>query len=83
MCFKLYKNAFLVLVMSLSAISAQAETVLITGSNQGIGLEFAKQYAARGWIVIATHRRDVPPDTLVALQAEFPLVRIEKNGCHR
>ena len=32
-------------------------TVLITGANRGIGLEFARQYAADGWTVIATARR--------------------------
>jgi len=32
-------------------------TVLITGANRGIGLEFARQYAADGWNVIATARR--------------------------
>ncbi|HEU4695470.1 MAG TPA: SDR family oxidoreductase [Sphingomicrobium sp.] len=32
-------------------------TVLITGTNRGIGLEFARQYAADGWDVIATARR--------------------------
>ncbi len=31
-------------------------TVLITGANRGIGLEFARQYAADGWEVIATAR---------------------------
>ena len=31
--------------------------VLITGANRGIGLEFARQYAADGWEVIATVRR--------------------------
>jgi NAD(P)-dependent dehydrogenase (short-subunit alcohol dehydrogenase family) len=31
-------------------------TVLITGANRGIGLEFARQYAERGWRVIATAR---------------------------
>ena len=31
-------------------------TVLITGANRGIGLEFARQYAADGWDVIATAR---------------------------
>ena len=29
-------------------------TVLITGANRGIGLEFARQYSADGWDVIAT-----------------------------
>lgn len=29
------------------------KTVLITGANRGIGLEFAKQYYAAGWRVIA------------------------------
>src|SRR5262245_55194716 len=31
-------------------------TVLITGGNRGLGLEFARQYAANGWTVIATAR---------------------------
>ena len=31
--------------------------VLITGANRGIGLEFARQYAADRWDVIATTRR--------------------------
>jgi NAD(P)-dependent dehydrogenase (short-subunit alcohol dehydrogenase family) len=29
-------------------------SVLITGANRGIGLEFARQYSAEGWKVIAT-----------------------------
>jgi NAD(P)-dependent dehydrogenase (short-subunit alcohol dehydrogenase family) len=41
-------------------------TVLITGSNRGIGLEFARQYAQRGWRVIATCRT---PDRASELQA--------------
>ena len=35
-------------------------TVLITGANRGIGLEFAHQYAADGWDVIATARESSP-----------------------
>lgn len=38
-------------------------TVLVTGANRGIGLEFARQYAGDGWEVIATTRGaaiDVP-----------------------
>ncbi len=31
-------------------------TVLITGANRGIGLEFARQYSADGWDVVATVR---------------------------
>ena len=31
-------------------------TVLITGANRGLGLEFARQYSAEGWEVIATAR---------------------------
>ena len=61
----------------LSANVAQAETVLITGANRGIGLEFAKQFAAMDWYVIATHRRETAPDTLTLLRAEFPKVQIE------
>ena len=55
----------------------RAETVLITGANSGIGLEFAKQYAAKGWTTIATHRRQETPESLAELLAEFPNVRIE------
>jgi NAD(P)-dependent dehydrogenase (short-subunit alcohol dehydrogenase family) len=32
-------------------------TVLITGANRGIGLEFARHYAADGWEVIVTARQ--------------------------
>ncbi len=31
-------------------------TVLITGASRGLGLEFARQYAADGWRVVATCR---------------------------
>jgi NAD(P)-dependent dehydrogenase (short-subunit alcohol dehydrogenase family) len=34
-----------------------AKTVLVLGANRGLGLEFAKQYAADGYDVIATCRR--------------------------
>jgi NAD(P)-dependent dehydrogenase (short-subunit alcohol dehydrogenase family) len=35
-------------------------TILITGANRGIGLEFARQYALDGWEVIATARKSSP-----------------------
>ena len=65
------------LVLTLCITSARAETVLVTGSNRGIGLEFVRQYAARGWTVIATART---PETAIALQelaAKHPKIRIE------
>ena len=64
-----------VLVLGLFAATGQvapteaadgAPTVLVTGANRGIGLEFVKQYAAKGWRVIATAR---DPDGAKALQA--------------
>ena len=48
-------------------------TVLITGANRGLGLEFARQYAADGWSVIGTCR---DPDTAGELRA-IDGVRIE------
>jgi len=53
-------------------------TVLITGSNRGIGLEFAKQYAERGWHVIATARKPGEADDLKALASQFDKVIIEQ-----
>ena len=66
------------LALAGTAGNATADTVLITGANQGIGLEFAKEYAARGWTVIATHRRTSTPEELAKLAAQYPLVRIER-----
>src|SRR5688572_5419980 len=56
---------------------AGAETGLITGANSGLGLEFTKQYAAKSWTVIATHRRREVPETLAGVAAKYPKVRVE------
>ncbi len=53
-------------------------TVLITGANRGLGLEFARQYAARGWNVIATCRTPPAADALRALAAGSDRVTIER-----
>ena len=42
-------------------------SVLITGSSRGLGFEFAKQYAAAGWRVLATCRSPEKADALQAL----------------
>jgi NAD(P)-dependent dehydrogenase (short-subunit alcohol dehydrogenase family) len=52
-------------------------TVLITGSSRGLGLEFARQYAARGWTVIATARDPEQAPELRALAAEHRGVAVE------
>jgi NAD(P)-dependent dehydrogenase (short-subunit alcohol dehydrogenase family) len=44
-------------------------TVLITGANRGLGLEFARQYAVAGWRVIATSRSLDKAGALKALGA--------------
>jgi len=55
-----------------------ANTVLITGANSGLGLEFVKQYAARGWNVVATHRREGVPESLAAVVKAHSNVRVER-----
>ena len=50
-------------------------TVLITGANRGVGLEFAKQYAAEGWRVHAACR---DPEKATALKAVKGDVRLHK-----
>ena len=53
-------------------------TVLVTGANRGIGLELARNYADRGWTVIATARRPEAADDLNAIAADNPKVSVER-----
>ena len=48
------------------------KTTLITGANRGIGLEFARQYAADGWRVLACSRHPEKSDALKKLAAKYP-----------
>ena len=54
-----------------------AATVLITGSDRGLGLEFARQYAARGDTVIATCRHPEKATELQSLAADKKNVVVE------
>jgi NAD(P)-dependent dehydrogenase (short-subunit alcohol dehydrogenase family) len=51
-----------------------AATVLVTGANRGIGLEFTRQYLAAGWRVIATLRDPANATELQALGGNGELV---------
>ncbi len=46
-------------------------SVLITGANRGLGLEFARQYLADDWRVLATCRDAQSATTLSALQGDL------------
>ena len=52
-------------------------TILITGANRGIGLEFARQYAAQGASVIACSR--APAEALLSLAkpAQFEVLPLD------
>ena len=53
-------------------------TVFITGSNRGIGFGLAKNYAIKGWNVIATCRSPNRAEDLKDLAAEYPNILVEE-----
>jgi len=60
--------------LSTAGFSAEQPTVLITGSNRGIGLALARYYAAADWNVIATARRPDASEELAVLGAQQNVV---------
>ncbi len=52
-------------------------TVMITGANRGLGLEFARQYAADGWQVIAACRDPAQAGELGGLGKAVEIVALE------
>ncbi len=56
--------AALVALVAATTAAAAEPTVLITGANRGIGLEFARQYTAKGWTVLATARDPATAEAL-------------------
>jgi len=69
-------------VMNIAGVSAAPDaaspTVLITGSNRGIGLEFVRQYAAAGWQVIATCRNPETASDLQTIATDYENVTIDR-----
>jgi NAD(P)-dependent dehydrogenase (short-subunit alcohol dehydrogenase family) len=51
-------------------------SILITGANRGLGLEFAKQYAEAGYRVFAAVRDPQRADSLRALAARHPQLSV-------
>jgi NAD(P)-dependent dehydrogenase (short-subunit alcohol dehydrogenase family) len=60
-----------------AAPSGARRTVLVTGANRGIGLEFARQYRAAGWQVIATARDPGAAKDLKALGVGVRIVPLD------
>lgn len=52
-------------------------TVLITGANRGLGLEFCRQYAGQGWDVIACCRNPALASELNGLGQHYASIQIE------
>lgn len=52
-------------------------TVLITGANRGLGLGFARRYAAEGWRVVATCRHPEQADELNAIAGDVSIQRMD------
>jgi NAD(P)-dependent dehydrogenase (short-subunit alcohol dehydrogenase family) len=67
---------FVLLVVGCTPSVDEFPVVFITGSNRGIGLELTRQYAARGWTVIATCRKPREAHELREIADEHPAVRI-------
>lgn len=52
------------------------QSILVTGSNRGLGLEWVRQYAELGWRVYATCRFPDQADALQQLAAQTPNISI-------
>jgi NAD(P)-dependent dehydrogenase (short-subunit alcohol dehydrogenase family) len=52
-------------------------TVLITGANRGLGLEFCRQYADKAWDVMACCRNPAQASELNALSQRYGNIQVE------
>ena len=79
------KLRILVCVLALASIGSidaqpaatNPRTVLVTGANRGLGLELVRQYAGKGWAVIATTRNPGSATELGALAAANTKIAVE------
>lgn len=54
------------------------ETILVTGASRGIGLEWVRQCARRGWRVYATCREPLEASALERVAAEYAGLTVHK-----
>jgi NAD(P)-dependent dehydrogenase (short-subunit alcohol dehydrogenase family) len=52
-------------------------TVLVTGANRGLGLEFTRQYAADGWHVIACCRKPAEASALKKIKGDVAIEALD------
>lgn len=53
-------------------------SILITGSNRGLGLEWTRQYARLDWQVYATCRNPDEADDLIQLKHDYPNIELHR-----
>jgi len=61
-----------------AGFSPDEPTVMITGGNRGIGLEFVSQFIERGWNIIATTRELESSPELLAMAKDYDRLVIEQ-----
>ena len=66
------------LSFQLEAFDNKQPTLLITGSNRNIGLEFVKQYSEKNWNIIATTRQPETSLELNTFAKDKPNIVVEK-----
>lgn len=56
---------------------AQRQTAMVIGASRGIGLGLAREFAARGWRVVASERSDSPALHELARQSGVEIVKAD------
>lgn len=70
-------NDILLLIVTME--HGDMATVLITGANRGLGLEFTRQYAEAGWHILACCRHPETAEELLQLASRFKdLISVHK-----
>ena len=69
---------FVLSICTPGIFAEEEQTVLITGSNRNIGLEFVKQFSNKGWKVIATTRSLDSADELIKFSKQNQNIVVEQ-----